>query len=96
MVPPPPYSYENITTATTTQVASGSGELGRVIVNKPVASAVIAIHDGLSAAGDLIGTITLPATLLSDGPVCVDYGVAFGVGLCIVTTGAPDVTVCYR
>lgn len=96
MVLPPPYSYRNITTAVTTQVATGSGELGRVVINKPVASAVIAIHDGLSAGGALIGTITLPATLLDDAPVSVDYGVAFSVGLCIVTTGTPDVTICYR
>lgn len=93
---PGPYTYRNITSATTTEVADGSGVLGRIVVNKAAANGSIAIWDSLAASGAKIGTITFPATLLSDAPVSVDYECAFGIGLTIVTVGAVDLTVVYR
>jgi len=89
-------TYQNITTATTTVVKAGPGELYSIIVNTPVASAVITIYDNTAASGTKIGTITFPATLISDGPIPVPYNVAFSTGLTIVTTGTPDLTVSYR
>lgn len=91
-----PFAYRNIATATTTLVSGVPGVLGRIVVGKPVASATIAIYDGLTAAGVLIGTITYPATLLDSAPVSVAYDIAFRTGLCIVTSGATDLTICYR
>jgi hypothetical protein len=93
------FSYKNITLAapTTTLVKSGAGILHSVVINKAVANSVITIYDGLTAAaGTLIGTVTLPATLLKSQDV-LDYDVAFKVGLCIVTaTGASDLTISYK
>ena len=58
---------------------------------------VEAIYDGITAGGTLIGTITKPATLLSDSTQPVIYDVACGTGICIVTSGAAqDITVTYQ
>lgn len=82
---------------TTTVVKSGAGVLHTITLNKPVASSVITIYDNTSAAGTKIGTITLPGTLLTDGPHSAIYDVIFSTGLTIVTaTGASDITVAYR
>jgi len=87
----------NIATATTTVIVpSRPGALLRVIVNKPLADAVITIYDSGTGSGTKIGTITFPATLLSSGPVAVEYGAVFAVGLTVVTSAAVDLTVVYR
>lgn len=93
------FSYQNITLAapTTTTVKSGAGFLHAITINKPVASSVITIYDNTAGSGTVIGTITLPATLLAQGPYTAIYDVAFGTGLTIVTaTGASDITVSFR
>ncbi len=83
----------NITTATTTLLKSGGGFLRKLIINKPVASATIGVFDGLTAVGP-IGTVTFPATLLTDPPYSVEYNnVRFSNGLCIVTSHSTDITV---
>jgi len=92
------FKYKNITLAapTTTVVSTGEGILHSIIINKAVVSSVITIYDGISVAlGTLIGTITLPATLLRTQEV-LTYDVALKKGLTIVTaTGACNLTVSY-
>lgn len=90
------FNYTNITTAATTTVKSGSGFLHSITINKLVASAVITIYDNTAGSGTKIGTITYPATLLTDSPVTVEFNVSFGIGLTIVTSVANDLTINYR
>lgn len=85
----------NITLAapTTTVVKSGSGALHTIVFNKPVATGVVTIYDNTSAAGTVIGTITVPA---SPQPFTLTYDCALTTGLTIVTaTAAQDITVNY-
>lgn len=92
------FSYLNITLAapTTTVVKSGVGFLHSITVNKATASGVIAIYDNTAGSGTLIGTITMPATLLAN-QITLLFDVSFSVGLTIVTSGAAqDITVSYR
>lgn len=82
---------------TTTTVKSGAGRFHKLCINKAAATGVITMYDNTAASGTLIGVITQPAALLSSGPVCVEYDLAFGTGLTIVTaTAAQDLTVTYR
>lgn len=91
------FSYNNIATATTTTIKSGSGFLHAISINTPVASSVITIYDNTAASGTKIATITLPAVLLAEGPYGVALNVSFSTGLTVVTaTGASDITVSYR
>lgn len=93
----PVYSFQNISSTATTVVKSGAGTLHTITINKPVASSVITIYDNTAASGTLIATITLPATLLQEGPYSAIYDVSFSTGLTIVTaTGASDITASYR
>lgn len=93
------FRHQNITLSapTTTVLKVGPGTLHAITINKAVVSAVIAIYDGITAAdGSLIGTITLPATLLASQGTLI-YDVAFAEGLTIVTsTGACDLTVSFN
>lgn len=88
------YSFQNITTSTTTTVKSGAGVLHLVNINADgtVASSVT-VYDNTAGSGTKIATINSLA--LSGAFV---YDVAFSTGLTIVTTGTspPDVTVSYR
>ncbi len=89
-----PFQYLNITGQATTLVRTGNGVLHTICFNKPVATETIAIYDGVSAAGTLIGTITVPA---SPQPGCLTYDVSYGTGLTLVTaTASSDITVGYR
>jgi len=90
------FSYANILTATTTTVKSGAGFLHVITFNKPVASEVWTIYDNTAGSGTIIGTITLPATLLNQGPMTAVYDVSFSVGLTIVSGSTTDGTVSYR
>lgn len=90
----PGYNYVHILLAgpTTTVVKTGVGILHTITLNKPVATCVIIIYDGIDATGP-IGSITVPASPL---PVTLTYDVTFTVGLTIVTTtAASDITVSY-
>lgn len=88
------WNYTPITTDTTTVVKSSRGVLHSVVINTPVASSVITLYDNTVGSGTKIGTITLPATLLTEGPYYALYDVVFTTGLTIVTaTGASDITV---
>jgi hypothetical protein len=87
------YSYQNITTDTTTTLKTGPGYLHTVCINTPAATGTIAIYDSTAASGTKIGTITSYASTT----VCQHYDVAFWIGLTIVTaTAAPDITVTFR
>lgn len=85
------YNYTNIATATTTTVKSGAGILKRLLVNKPLATGVIAIYDNTAASGTKIGTITHAAALLQ-GELSIEYDIRFTTGLTIVTSAAEDLT----
>lgn len=87
------YSYNNITTQTTTVVKTGTGILKRIVFNGPTATGVITLYDNTSADGTKIGTITTPAT---PQPQELDFDVAFTNGLTVVTaTANQDLTICY-
>jgi hypothetical protein len=87
----------NIVGAGTTTVKSGLGTLHSIVMNLPIASGTVTIYDNTSGSGTKIGTVTLPAVLLSQGPYTAMYDVTFSTGLTIVTTGAlQDLTVSWR
>lgn len=89
--------FLNIVGAATTVVRNGQGILKTVTINQPIASATVTIYDNTAGSGTKIATITLPATLLEQGPKSAVYELDFGTGLTIVTTGAGiDVTVSWR
>lgn len=76
-----------------TTVKSGAGILHKIIVNTPLSGAVITMYDNTSAAGTIIGTITLGAAL---EPITLSYDLGFSTGLHVVTSAATDITVVYR
>lgn len=85
------------TAATNNAIKTGKGTLVSVTINTQVASGTVTIYDGLTTAGTKIATITLPASLLGDGPLTVPYNCGFQTGLTVVTTGTNmDTTVVYR
>ena len=87
----------NITTQTTTLVASGRTLLHSIIINKPLANGTITIYDGLTAGGVKLATITKPGTLLSDVTNAIMYDIVCSIGLCVVTGGAnQDITVTFK
>lgn len=86
------YSYSNITTAATTLVKTGAGDLHCVSVNSIGTTFTITIYDNVTAAVPKIAT---SAAVTAIGTLCFD--VAFTTGLTIVTGGTPgDITVSYR
>lgn len=91
------WAYLNITDVSTTRVVKNSpGMLHAITINNPKTGTVITIYDNTAASGTKIGTITLPATLLGDGPSVALYDVACLTGLTITTgSGASDFTVSY-
>lgn len=89
----PGYDVSNITSQTTTVLRTGSGILHTITFNKPTATTVATIYDGVDTNGTKIGTITVPA---SPQPVTLHYDVAYTVGLTVVTgTADSDITVSY-
>lgn len=91
-------SYYNITTQGTYPLIPSPGFLDSVIINTPVANGVVTVYDNPSAAsGKKVATITLPATLISDGPIPVPYKAILQSGLTVVLSGANmDITVTGR
>jgi len=92
------YNYTNLTGAgATTLIKGGAGVLHAIVVNTRVANGVIEFDDALTHTTPKIGTITFPAALLSDGPIQVQYDVAFSTGLSITTTTSNmDITVVWK
>lgn len=91
-----PWTYNNITSATTTTAKSGAGVLHAVAINTYIASATITIYDNTAGSGTKIGTLTLPSTITGLAPVTVLFDASFATGLTLVTSGATDLTVLYR
>lgn len=85
-------SKTNITTATTTQVKSGTGILHKVIVGTPVAAATISIYDATSGTTNPIGVITCAAVNAFE----IEYNCDVTTGIRVITSGATDVTVVWR
>jgi hypothetical protein len=83
-------SYANIAAAATTVVKSGAGTLSAIVVNDPGSSVTATVYDNTAGSGTKIATIALAAGM------SLQYGVAFGTGLTVVTSGACDITVVYR
>jgi len=91
---PTAFSYNNISTSTTTTVKSGAGVLHTIVVNTDgTVASLVTVYDNTAASGTKIATINS----LSSTQTYL-YDVAFTTGLTIVTTGtAPsDITVTYR
>lgn len=87
----------NITTQTTTVVKAGPCTLDSIVINTPLANGVITIYDNTAGSGTVVGTITMPATLLTTGPYTVQYNAILSTGLTIVTSGAnQNITVIAR
>lgn len=88
------WSFQNITTSTTTTVKSGAGVLHIVNVNTlGTVASTTTVYDNTAGSGTKIATIN---SLTLSGPF--QYDIAFATGLTLVTTGtaAPDITVSYR
>lgn len=88
------FSFNNITTATTTTVKSGAGVIHGVTINtKGTVASTVTIYDNTAGSGSKIAIID---SLNLSGAFF--YDAAFATGLTIVTTGtiAPDITVMYR
>lgn len=87
------YIAANITSQTTTLVATGNGVLHTITFNKPTATGVVTVYNNVAASGTKLATITTPASPL---PVTLTYDIAFGIGLTVVTgTADQDITVTY-
>lgn len=85
------------TAASNAAIKTGAGVFRKLIINTPIAAGTVTVYDSLTATGTKIATVTLPATLISDGMVEADYNCAFSTGLTVVTTGSNmDTTITYQ
>jgi hypothetical protein len=88
------YNYTHMTTATTTQIKTGSGILHSIVVNKPIAG-ILEFDDALSNTAPVIGIMTI-GTVTNMAPFTVVYDVAFATGLSITTGQATDLTIVWK
>jgi len=92
-------SGSNIAAATTTTVKGTAGILRRIVVGTGVASATVKLFDVASAScsgtpgSGAAGVITLPSTLAN--PFSMEFNQTFSAGICVVTSGATNVTVIF-
>jgi hypothetical protein len=86
-------SYRYITTATTTQVKTGSGILHKIILNTPVSTGTVSIIDNTAGSTVNVGIITSTADVK---PFALEYNARFATGLRIITTQSQDITVVYQ
>ena len=92
-------SGTNITTATTTTVKGSAGVLRRIIIGTAVASATVKLFNVASGScsgtpgSGAAGVITLPSTVAN--PVSLELNQTFGAGICVVTSGATNLTVIF-
>lgn len=84
------YEYKYISTATTTQVKTGTGVLHAIVVSGALAGAVSVIDN---TTGSTINIGTLKASAPAG---TYTFDVAFTTGLRIITAGADAITVVYR
>lgn len=85
-----PLTATNITTAATTTVKSGRGNLGRIVVNTTAAGS-ITVYDNTAGSGTKIAT--LKASIVEG---TYTFECRFFTGLTIVTAGASDITVTWE
>jgi hypothetical protein len=83
-------SYAYISTATTTQVKSGTGVLKRIIVGSPVTAGTITIVDNTAGS-----TAMMVVTSSGAIPFVIDCDLQFALGLRVITTEAQKVTLVY-
>lgn len=88
------FGYNAVSTATTTLVKTGAGQLHQVIVLGGTLGA-ITVYDALTATNPIAPTFT-PVAMTGSGPQVYTFDVTFGVGLTIVTAAATALTVTYR
>jgi hypothetical protein len=92
-------SGSNITAATTTTVKGTAGILRRIVVGTGVASATVKLYNVASAScsgtpgSGAAGVITLPSTLAN--PFSMEFNQTFSAGICVVTSGATNITVIF-
>lgn len=88
-----PYNYTHITTPGPTLVVARQGVLHLVTINTTQPGTIIlrdsATCPGTTTIGTIWGTVALTGQTLF-------YDVSFDRGLCVLTSGAPDVTVAWR
>jgi len=92
-------SSKVISTAATTAVKATAGTLRRISVTTQVASATIKLFD--LATASCTGTpstnpqavITLPATI--SNPFTLEFQQSFSNGICVLTSGATNLTVIF-
>jgi hypothetical protein len=92
-------SGTNITAAATTTVKATTGILRRIVVGTGVASATVKLFNiaGASCSGTpgsgAAGVITLPSTLTN--PFSLEFNQVFSTGICVVTSGATNISVIF-
>ncbi len=92
-------SGSNITAAATTNVKGTPGILRRNIVGTDVVSATVKLFNVAAAScsgtpgSGAMGVITLPATLTN--PFSLEFNQTFSAGICVVTSGATNITVIF-
>ena len=92
-------SGNNITTAATTSVKATAGILRRIVVGTGVASATVKLFNVAAAScsgtpgSGATGVITLPSTLAN--PFSLEFNQVFSAGICVVTSGATNITVIF-
>ena len=89
-------SGTNITTATTTTVKGSTGILRRLLIGTGVASATVKLFNVASGScsgtpgSGAAGVITLPSAL--SNPFSLELNQTFSAGICVVTSGATNLT----
>lgn len=78
----------HISTATTTQIVTGTGILHSIVVNTTAAGSITVIDNPSGVAGT---TLAILKASVAEGTYM--YDCAFAKGLSIVTAGASDITV---
>jgi hypothetical protein len=84
------YNYAYISTATTTQVHSGQGQLVRIILGETAAGAISVIDN---TTGSTVNLASLKASI-AEGTY--EFGINYSTGLRIITAGASKLTVVYN
>lgn len=83
------YQYAYISTATTTQVDSGQGQLIRIVLGETAAGAISIIDN---TTGTTVNLASLKASIVEG---TYDFNVQYNTGLRIITAGASKLTVVY-
>lgn len=89
------YGYNAISTATTTVVKTGAGQLHQIIVVGGTLGA-ITVFDNTAASGAQIVPAFTPVAMTGSGPQVYTLDVSFGVGLTVLTAAATALVVTYR